>query len=247
MGQQNALVVSAHAADFCSRSGGVIAKLASKGWRVHVIDLTMGERGESEHFWKTHPDATVEMCKQARRVEAEAAAQVLGCSIEFADFDDYPLIITPDRLKWLAGKIRSLRPRLVLTHWDYDPTNPDHHETSAAVIRAIASATVAGFDPRTPKAGMPEVFMFESTIPVTEFNRFEPDTYVDVTSTYAQKLDALRKFVSQPFLPEWYTQYARYRAHQARTWSGRPDIEYAEAFKRYTPRVCHDILPDEGD
>jgi 4-oxalomesaconate hydratase len=46
------LVISAHAADFCSRAGGTITKLVRLGESVHVIDLTMGERGESEEFWR---------------------------------------------------------------------------------------------------------------------------------------------------------------------------------------------------
>lgn len=44
------LVFSAHTADFCSRAGGTLAKYVRKGDKVHVTDLTYGERGESSAY-----------------------------------------------------------------------------------------------------------------------------------------------------------------------------------------------------
>ena len=41
------LVFSAHAADFCSRAGGTIARLTDKGSEVRVYDLSYGEKCES--------------------------------------------------------------------------------------------------------------------------------------------------------------------------------------------------------
>jgi len=43
-GQQRVLVFSAHAADFCSRAGGTIARYVDAGSTVHVCDMTFGER-----------------------------------------------------------------------------------------------------------------------------------------------------------------------------------------------------------
>ena len=41
------LVVSAHAADFVWRAGGAIAVYASRGYRVRILCLSYGERGEA--------------------------------------------------------------------------------------------------------------------------------------------------------------------------------------------------------
>ena len=46
--QVNLLVFSAHAADFCSRSGGAIALHTLAGASTQFVDLTFGERAESE-------------------------------------------------------------------------------------------------------------------------------------------------------------------------------------------------------
>ena len=44
--QKSVLVVSAHAADFVWRAGGAIALYASRGYRVRILCLSFGERGD---------------------------------------------------------------------------------------------------------------------------------------------------------------------------------------------------------
>ena len=77
-------VVTAHPGDFVWRAGGAIALHAQRGWRVKILCLSFGERGESQFAWKD-PSATLESVKAARKAEAEAAAAVLGAEIEFMD------------------------------------------------------------------------------------------------------------------------------------------------------------------
>ncbi len=71
------LVVSAHAADFVWRAGGAIALYAQKGYRVRILCLSFGERGESERLWKKE-GMTVEGVKQERQKESERAAWNFG-------------------------------------------------------------------------------------------------------------------------------------------------------------------------
>ena len=47
-----ALVVSAHSADFVWRAAGAIALHAERGFRVKVVCLSYGERGESAKLWR---------------------------------------------------------------------------------------------------------------------------------------------------------------------------------------------------
>ncbi len=46
--KKTVLVVSAHAADFVWRAGGAIALYSGRGYRVRILCLSYGERGESE-------------------------------------------------------------------------------------------------------------------------------------------------------------------------------------------------------
>ena len=231
------LVFSAHAADYCSRAGGTLAKYARRGSAVRVVDLTFGERGESAELWKTQPNLSVDEAKAIRREEAMAAADVLGVDIHFLDWDDYPLFIDKDRLLVLVDEIRAFRPEIVLTHWRHDELNQDHQYTSEAVIRACSCAGAAGLKLDHPPTRWPRLYFFEAGVPQTEFNGFSPDTYVDVSETFATKVEALARLKSQPVLQDWYTRYGQQRGWQARTYSGNPAIQYAEGFATYRPRV----------
>src|SRR5260370_42530193 len=95
--RKTVLVVSAHAADFVWRAGGAIGLYAERGYRVRILCLSFGERGESERLWKI-PGMTVERVKEDRLSESTKAASILGAEIRFFDMGDYP-INTPDEDK----------------------------------------------------------------------------------------------------------------------------------------------------
>ena len=237
MGGVKVLVFSAHAADFCSRSGGTILLSTHAGALVHTVDLTMGERGESEDYWASPAPRSIGEAKQVRMQEAKKAAALIGSTIEFADYDDYPLVIDKTRLESLARIMRKHRPDVILTHWKVDPSNIDHEVTTSAVIRAATMAAVPGFaHDESEQHQFPHMFGFEPSVPWDDDARFRPDTYVDITDVFETKREALEALHSQLALPDRYTQWAEYRGTQATRWAGHP-IKYAEAFKRLTPSV----------
>lgn len=236
------LVFSAHAADFCSRSGGTIARHVGLGAAVRVVDVTFGERGESGQLWKDHPEISLEEVKAIRREEARRAAKILGAEIRFLDWDDYPLFIDRRRLLHLVDEIREMRPQIVLTHHRHEPVNIDHGTIAEAVVKACACASTPGHRSTYPPTRSPALFFFEAAIPLTEFEGFNPDVYVEITDVFDQKLQALRELKAQPFLPEWYAELALRRGWQARSLTGDKTIKYAEAFERFFPWVG-DRLP----
>ena len=230
------LVVSAHAADFCTRAGGVIARYVKEGYSVHVISVTFGSRGESGGYWKTNPGGTEIECGGIRQSEAQAAADFLGATIEFWGYDDYPLTFDAERQRRLTRRVLDIRPDIVVTHWLSDPTNTDHENTAKAVVNAVASAAQLGAFPNTPELSFPNIFLFESTVPYSEFNRFEPDVYINIDDVYDAKMGAIAKFACQPQLAGYYEHFARHRGFQATAWLKRK-VTYAEGFKRYLPYV----------
>ncbi len=236
------LVASAHAADFCSRAGGTIAKHVRKNDSVWVLDLSFGERGESMPFWNKKKEVSVDSVKAIRRKEAEEAAAILGAEIKFMDFDDNPLVIDRDRMLVLVREIRKIRPDIVITHYSQgiyirEPMNPDHQITGSSIVRACYYATCVGVLPEEKPHFFPPVFMYEPTVPLTEFTGFIPNVYIDITEVFQQKMDALSKFKrGQPNLPKYYTHYATHRGWQAKEFvHDEGCFQYAEAFYRYTP------------
>ena len=240
------LVFSAHSADFCSRSGGTIAKHVRKGDEVRVVELTYGERSESGGLYTEGSSLSLAEIKDIRREEASSAASILGAEIHFLDWEDLSFDYSTKQAKQLAEQIRAFSPDAILTHYGPDPVSVDHDTTWHLVTRAVQIATAPGIESDYPRVPWPPLFLFEATIPLTELEGFKPDFYIDITDVWEVKLEALKAFHrAQGFLESWYTDLARQRAFQARRLSGHSEIEYAEAFERTTPWVGTHLLLNE--
>ena len=228
------MVFSAHAADFCSRAGGAIIRLVEAGGQVLIYDMTYGELCESPALWARATPPSIEEIKEIRKGEMEAAAAIMGAEIRCFDFGDCPLIIGPDRRKEVVKAVRSFRPDLVLTHWINDILHPDHVETTQAVLWASRYCDAPGLLPDHPVCDEPDVFCYEVTLGTAPVTGFVPDKYVDISTTFDRKMEALSHFISQPQLPANYEVLAQYRALEAKTTANMKDCVYAEGFCRLT-------------
>jgi 4-oxalomesaconate hydratase len=235
---QRLLIIGAHSADFVWRAGGAAAVCTSAGGTAKVIALSYGERGESGELWKdqdpAHPQ-TIERVKEIRQGEAERAAAALGAEFEALDFGDYPLEIDKDRLIEISDRIREFAPDVVITHTDTDPFNPDHPVAYHAVSRARTLAAGAGVASAFKTVRPPALYLFEPHQP--ELCNFTPNTFLDITAVFDQKLAAMSEMKAQQYLVSYYTERAGHRANHARRSSGRSEINQAEAFQRATPNV----------
>ena len=113
--QKTGLVITAHPGDFVWRAGGAIALHAKKGYKMKIVCMSYGERGESQFAWK-EAGATMEKVKAGRKDEAERAAALLGAEIEFFDCGDYPLKLTDQHFDRMVDIYRETNPAFVLTH-----------------------------------------------------------------------------------------------------------------------------------
>lgn len=233
------LVFSAHGFDYLWRAGGTIASYVKKGERVHIVCLTLGERGESHSLWKEKNGITVNQVKQIRRVESEHAAKVLGASLEILDWNDNPLHASDERYYELVRIIRRERPAIIITHQAESNTNPDHKDAGEIILRAIRYASLPGVLPEVPAVPRAQVFLFEHMHPETD--GFKPQCYVDVTDVHDIKVQAMQQVPTQAALCKNYTLKAAYRAWQARDIYGTSSIQYAECFMPETPFVGNEL------
>jgi 4-oxalomesaconate hydratase len=233
-GRDTALVVSAHSADFVWRAGGAIALYAGRGWRVRILCLSFGERGESAKLWK-EGGMTLERVKALRRDEALAAAEVLGAEVEFLDCGDYPLQVTAVKMDRLIDLYRELRPRFVLTHSLEDPYNFDHPLAAHVAQEARIVAQACGHKPEVAVIGAPPVFLFEPH--QTEACNWKPNVLIDITPVWEKKRKAFELMSAQEYLWDYYTRVALNRGVQAARNSDRKGIKYAEAYQRLFPEV----------
>ena len=230
--KQRALVFSAHAADFCSRAGGTIARFADAGTVVHVVDLSYGERCESPALWDRDPLPSLDEIKAIRQEEIEAAATILGATIECLDCGDGPLLLGADRRLEIMDSVRAFQPDLVLCHWIDDILHPDHVEAAQAVLWACRYCGVRGIETGHDPCGAPEFVCYEAQLGSSPVTKFLPEFYVDIGVSMERKLAAMRALAAQPSLPVQYETLARYRALEAQLTAGMKECVYAEGFCR---------------
>ena len=236
--QKTALVVSAHSADFVWRAGGAIALYAKRGYRVRIVCLSYGERGESGKLWR-QVGMTLEQVKQARKEEAQRAADVLGGEVAFYDIGDYPLYPKEEHVFALADEYRELRPEFVLTHSLEDPYNFDHSRAAHIAQEARIIAQAHGHNPEQGVIGAPPIFLFEPHQP--EQCNWKPRVLLDIGEVWETKRKAFETMAAQEHLWEYYTRVALQRGVQAKRNSGR-DIKYAEAYQRIFPFVTDQLI-----
>lgn len=174
------LAIFAHPDDAELLCGGSLAVSVDRGERVGIVDLTRGEMGSR---------GTPEL----RALEAEAAARILGVHHrEQASLPDGRLEDSHEARRQLAGILRRLRPRIVITHWEAS-RHPDHRAASGLVTAAAFLAGLKNF----PCEGEP--FRPFKVVYATGFREDAPPPsfVVDITQTLERKLQALASFTSQ--------------------------------------------------
>lgn len=230
--QKSGLVITAHPGDFVWRAGGAIALHARKGYRMKIVCLSFGERGESQFAWKK-AGVSLDEVKAGRRDEAERAARILGAEIEFYDAGDYPLHVTPEMLDRTVDIYRELKPAFVLSHALEDPYNFDHPVASHFAQEARVIAQAAGHKPDAERVyAAPPVFLFEPHQP--EQCNFKPQVILNIDDVWEIKLEAFKVLAAQKHLWEYYTRVALNRGMQGGRNSGRP-MTYGEAYQRLFP------------
>jgi bacillithiol biosynthesis deacetylase BshB1 len=174
------LAVVAHPDDGELICGGSLIKSAEAGQRTGILDLTRGESGSR---------GTPEI----RATEAEEAAQILGLAIRRnAGLPDSRLENTPAARDLVAGFLRELRPRVVITHW-LNGRHPDHRAAAELVYDASFLAGLRNL-------GAPgEPFRPFKVVHALAFREDpqKPTFVVDITDQMDRKLQAIACYHSQ--------------------------------------------------
>ncbi|MEJ2538927.1 MAG: bacillithiol biosynthesis deacetylase BshB1 [Gemmatimonadota bacterium] len=174
------LAVMAHPDDAELLCGGALAKSAAAGERTGVLDLTRGELGSR---------GTPEI----RAREAEAAAEILGLAVRRnAGLPDGHLENSSDARRVVAGLLRELRPRIVVTHW-HRGRHPDHRACAELVRDAAFLSGLTNF----PADG--ERHRPLKVVHATAFREdaAPPSFVVDISGHLDAKLRAIAAYESQ--------------------------------------------------
>jgi bacillithiol biosynthesis deacetylase BshB1 len=172
------LAIAAHPDDVEQTCGGTLIKMAQKGYRTGVLDLTAGEMGS-----RGNP--------QTRMEEAETAARHLLLAWRGnLGWPDARIENTLASRLTLAAKIRKLRPRVViLPYWA--GRHPDHYRASEIGYEACFLAGVRKLDEQT-EPHRPYKILYASL-----YASVAPSFVVDITEQFERRMAALLSYQSQ--------------------------------------------------
>lgn len=188
--QLDVVAVGAHPDDVEIACGGTLAKLASQGYQVGIIDLTDGEPTPGS----PSPDV--------RLAEAQEAARTLGCATRVVlDLPNRRLFDSFETRVALATEFRKYRPRIVIGFGGKTPmASPDHWQavqiTDAAVFYSRLTKWDDYFD-GLPVHTISTQLYFRLAFEPATIDGFQSHFTVDIGDTLETKLAAIRCYQTQ--------------------------------------------------
>src|SRR5262245_10064051 len=209
------LLIAAHPDDAELGAGGTLLALKSQGFRVGVLDLTDGE-------------PTPHGSPEIRARETAAATAVLGLDWRGnLGLQNRAIVADLETRRQVAGMIRQLRPRVVLSHY-WEDAHPDHVAASALVDAARFWAKLHKTDlPGEPHYPERIIYYFSVHLRL----HVMPSFVVDISSHEAKKMQALACYHSQfiagrPASPSFLDELR----DRARYWGWTIGVRYGEPF-----------------
>ena len=172
------LAIAAHPDDVEQTCGGTLIKMAEKGYRTGILDLTAGDMGT-----RGTPDQ--------RLAEACEAAKIMAVSHrENLHFPDARLENTISARMTLAVKIRETRPRVViLPYWQ--GRHPDHYRAAELGYEACFLAGLKKLDEYS-EPHRPYKVLYSSI-----YANVTPSFVVDISGQFERRMAALLSYQSQ--------------------------------------------------
>jgi bacillithiol biosynthesis deacetylase BshB1 len=197
------LAIAAHRDDVEQSCGGTLLRMASRGLRTAILDLTQGEAG-------TRGSA------EDRAREAAEAARLLGVGWRHAlDLPDGAVENTLENRLKIVLILRQLRPRVViLPYWQ--ARHPDHAAVAqlgyeACFLSGLANAPVI-LPSLTPALKAPQAPLAAAQVPHRPFKIVYASLYADVRPSFVVDIT--------PFVEQRHAALMAYRSQYANQAAG---------------------------
>ncbi len=227
-----ALSILAHPDDAEFLCAGTLARLRDLGWHIHIAAMTPGDKGSA-----TLPAQEI---ARLRRAEGAAAAAVIGAAFHCLEERDLLVFFHERPLEAITRLLRSVRPRVVLTHSPADYML-DHEMTSTLVRSAVFGASVPNFfadqGHAAPLPGIPHLYYcdaIEGKDPLGQPVR--PAFRIDISGVIETKAAMLAEHASQR---DWLLKQHGMDQYLAamRAWGARQGraagVAFAEGFRQH--------------
>jgi N-acetylglucosamine malate deacetylase 1 len=227
------LAIHAHPDDVEFQCAGTLALLAEAGCRVAIATMTPGDCGSV--------DRDAEAIAAVRRLEAKAAADLIGADYTCLEFRDLAIFEDDESRRRVVEALRRANPDIVLTAPPVDYLC-DHEATSRLVRDACFAATPPNYktrqwEPAPPLAKIPHLYYVDAIEGIDRDGQPQPAGFlVDVSrvadlkrrmlACHASQRDWLLK---QHGIDEYLEAQARWGAHRGQ----EIGVAHAEAFRQY--------------
>lgn len=242
MSEETALdvvAVGAHPDDVEIACGGTLAKLASQGYRVGIIDLTDGE--------------PTPRCEDPaiRLAEAQAAAAKLGVHLRrILDLPNRRLFDCFEARVALATEFRRLRPKIVIGLGSKTPmASPDHYQAMQITDAAVFYSRLTKWDDHfdgLPVHTVSRQLYFQLGYEAPKLPEFGGNITVDISEQLELKIESVLCYRTQ-FPPEKRHVLHRVRGLAIAAGSAA-GFDAGEVFTSTRPLGCQDlvqaVLPD---
>lgn len=212
-------------------AAGTLVELASRGCEIVFITVTDGRAGGSSRV--PDPVTVVETRKQERL----EAGRIIGVSKQITlNFPDMGGYTEQEVLDKLVPIIREETPDMLLSvdPWMPYEAHPDHIKTGKAVAAAVLFSRNTFLYPGSDPYAVPQIAFYATS---------HPNTYVDITQHWDQKISSILAHKSQFGDRDWpmIRTYLEYQANQYYCeWKKKTGTAgYAEAFKVLTAHQLH--------
>ena len=173
--RRNILAVGAHADDVEIGCGGTVALHAEKGDTVILLIIT-------ESSYTDYNGKVLRSIDDAIK-EEETATKVLGAKLINLNFETKHVPYSPELIEGINRIIDDYNIDTIYTHWYHD-THQDHKRTTQSVLSAGRH--------------IDNILMYEPEYPAgRSYIGFRNQYYVDITSSFGIKMDALKCHESQ--------------------------------------------------
>jgi LmbE family N-acetylglucosaminyl deacetylase len=234
--QKVAVVVVAHPDDAEFGAAGTVATWVSEGWEIHYVICTDASGGGADDATDVGAEAR-KVISDIRKREQRAACDVLGVKdVVFLDYPDGRLEPSFELRRDLVRIFRQYRPSRVLCQspertwtpvYAIGRYHPDHLAAGQATISAVYPATQNGWDfPELLKEG----FLPHKIKEVYFMGAPNPNSAVDITEHWEQKVAALRAHTSQ--LAARFDEMLGFMQTRTAECGAKYGMTYAEEFHR---------------
>lgn len=227
------LAVMAHPDDAEILVGGTLFHLKKLGWELGIVTMTAGDCGTTT--------ASREEIARIRHAEAQAAANYLGAWYACAGLMDVEVAFNVENLRRVVEVMRRFDPDVVITQSPVDYML-DHEEASRLARGAVFALAVPNYEtrqvPPAPLARATPALYYADAIEGKDpmGRRIDPQFYVDISTTLAQKREMLAHHVSQR---EWLRahhgmdEYLEQMTKWAAAYGSECGCAYAEGFRQH--------------